>query len=1161
MKTPIYFILFFLTVFSIRLISQSSNIPLADRRTLCNMDQFINRGKTPQEKQLREDLFLKMVGALELLAGYRKSFLTKGGLIDLFPTAYYHTTLAEMKNIVDEHSTYKYPIEKMHQMLAFFDAYQDNRLLWGASKKGLVEEHWRIHFDQAESTLYNDINPACLGIGVVLGSGIDAHVKYDLPRAIRYAYENRSNQSLSKQALEYDFNQTDEIFPKTNEKTKIDIAYIRNCSKYMQDIGEDIFAKELGLFNSDGDVVDMRRDAWDEAYSGQPIKGKNGNNLKPQPLTDHNKLLSSIGDVCDLTVPNGTTIITHGYQAPEVAPIAAGEWMGMMANAIIELKGKGQVLRYNKSSGRYDQIYSKGKAGETILLFDWAKESNNDYKGYSEAAGDALFSSLILGAKRGDFSLKELHFIGHSRGTVVNTLAVERLIVLKNSYPNTTAISIDQVTNIDPHDWGFLNKASDLDDAHKDISIGIPPNNIPNNGTIAWAGIFSDTYYQTNPSLIGEVNLHGRPVLGTMNFEWTENDQGTVLKHGGINGIHLLGYLRTITEGVKIKSSGGAEGGYHLARLGGEAFIRPTSIAGTNQPTFNFFNENENEDVGIVNGSFNRGEDFEIPGWLEHNGANQTRRSKIINGELNINAYPNKPGSITHNRFYIPKDAKFINFDHKYNSDYPGKLSVLINGLSESDQDFDKREDKFRMKCVDVSKYQGQVVTLTFQLNNTGPVFSDIFIDNVQLSMTGCSYNSTLFLFDLSGSMNDHGGGSIPKIEQAKQASKTTINGMRTSNPGLTNQVAVYGFRGACMENPTIQISDFDTDLNTIEQRIDLMSAGGGTPLGQAIRVAECEMAAHLQKEGQQKGKLIILSDGQGTCGNIRPNGVYNSAPLQKNRSVMVDANQCGLAGNTTAAVSYYTVGFNIAPGSPAERDLQYLSQLSGGKYLNVQNQTQLVRAFRKFNRVYIPKENPARSNHSSDAVNEFRKGVTQVKEEYFEEALDLYTTFVEKHPQDCHAVYNLALMQEANDYYKEAIDNYRKYLNMCSRASNKQLVEKQIKNLEEELREFLMFQREVVKSDLEFLNLHFKKIQNGQSVALASEFKGFLMEKDNYYQKLPRLLGNNEIEITELCKEMVFSFQQCKLLIRRNPQKWDQDAIPIISMAYLNLEELLEIL
>ena len=88
------------------------------------------------------------------------------------------------------------------------------------------------------------------------------------------------------------------------------------------------------------------------------------------------------------------------------------------------------------------------------------------------------------------------------------------------------------------------------------------------------------------------------------------------------------------------------------------------------------------------------------------------------------------------------------------------------------------------------------------------------------------------------------------------------------------------------------------------------MSAGGGTPLTNAIKAAECKMAAHLQREGQPKGKLIILSDGQGTCGAIRPSGVYNSAPLQQNRSIMVDANQCGLTNNTNTAVSYYTVGF-----------------------------------------------------------------------------------------------------------------------------------------------------------------------------------------------------------------------------------------------------------
>ena len=125
---------------------------------------------------------------------------------------------------------------------------------------------------------------------------------------------------------------------------------------------------------------------------------------------------------------------------------------------------------------------------------DWAKESNNNSEGFSEAAGDALFAALILGYKEGDFTLSSLHFIGHSRGTVVNTLAVERLLVLKGVNSNKYQINIDQVTNIDPHDWGLAGIASDLNDAHKDILIDIPPNNTPNNGVIAWHGVFSDTY-------------------------------------------------------------------------------------------------------------------------------------------------------------------------------------------------------------------------------------------------------------------------------------------------------------------------------------------------------------------------------------------------------------------------------------------------------------------------------------------------------------------------------------------------------------------------------------------------------------------------------------------------------------------------------------------
>ena len=421
------------------------------------------------------------------------------------------------------------------------------------------------------------------------------------------------------------------------------------------------------------------------------------------------------------------------------------------------------------------------------------------------------------------------------------------------------------------------------------------------------------------------------------------------------------------------------------------------------------------------------------------------------------------------------------------------------------------------------------------------------------------NYSSTLFLFDLSGSMNENGGETIPKIQQAKNASKSTLNALRSNPQGAINQVAVYGFSGSCVTDPTREISSFDTDLNAVEQRINSMYAGGGTPLNQAIKAAECKMAAHLQKEGQQKGKLIILSDGQGTCGSIRPSGVYHSAPLQKSRSVIVNANQCGLSNGSPTSVSYYTVGFNIQPGSPAERDLQYLSQISGGKYLNVQNQTQLTRAFRKFNRTYQPKLSPALPGLSNPEKSNFFKGVTKIKTEYFDEALSIYETFAKQNPGDCNGVFNLALMQEANDFYTDAIDNYQSYLSLCPDASDFVTVEKQVSFLEEEFREFVQFQREVVQSDLNFLKLHFQKIQNGQSVALAEEFKGFLLEKGDYYEDLPRLIGNNKRFFRTITEEISSAFKQCKTLIRRNPNSWDRDAIPLISMSYNSMKELLE--
>ena len=112
---------------------------------------------------------------------------------------------------------------------------------------------------------------------------------------------------------------------------------------------------------------------------------------------------------------------------------------------------------------------------------------------------------------------------------------------------------------------------------------------------------------------------------------------------------------------------------------------------------------------------------------------------------------------------------------------------------------------------------------------------------------------------------------------------------------------------------------------------------------------------------------------------------------------------------------------------------------------------------------------------------------------------------------------------------------------------------------MKEEFQAFLLFQKEIVKSDLEYLKLHFQKIQNGESVALAAEFKGFLKEKGNFYEELPRRIASSAKGVLGLTDQIASAFKQCAVLIRRNPRQWDRDAIPIISMTYLSMEELLE--
>ncbi|WP_298139670.1 VWA domain-containing protein [Flavobacterium sp.] len=428
------------------------------------------------------------------------------------------------------------------------------------------------------------------------------------------------------------------------------------------------------------------------------------------------------------------------------------------------------------------------------------------------------------------------------------------------------------------------------------------------------------------------------------------------------------------------------------------------------------------------------------------------------------------------------------------------------------------------------------------------------YLPHSVLLQKGKSYckneNPTLFLFDVSGSMSQNN-----KWSSAKQSALTTLNNIKVQaqSANISPSISILSFDGACNNDPTKSVVGFTTNLQEVENAINtkIPPPGGATPLPQAIATSEQKLNDYLTANNINKGKLIILTDGESSCGSLRPAGVYNS----------VDNNSGFSSSNKTSSknIKYYAIGFDIQPGSAAERDLQYFTQINGGKYVNAQNAQELTSAFQKFNRIFIPKPSPSITTviDSDNAI--FQQGISLIYDEEYDEALNNYSKYYKNNATDFNGVYNLAIMSEANDLYKAAIKYYEMYLQLNPKANDKVAVQQTIANLKITANAYAEYNKKVVQSDLEYLNLHFKKIQNGESVTLATEFVGFLNEKYNFYKNLSSIVENEDRLFKTNANEVYKGIKDCADAIKRNPQTWDRDASPIISRTYLNMERLIE--
>ncbi|NER12897.1 VWA domain-containing protein [Leptobacterium flavescens] len=437
--------------------------------------------------------------------------------------------------------------------------------------------------------------------------------------------------------------------------------------------------------------------------------------------------------------------------------------------------------------------------------------------------------------------------------------------------------------------------------------------------------------------------------------------------------------------------------------------------------------------------------------------------------------------------------------------------------------------------------------------------------------------STTLFLFDRSGSMASKGASGKSKIEEAKEAAFHSLNSMQ-NNGGSGQEAGFLTFSGSCIDNPTAsQALNFSSDTQQLQNAINAIPhPSGGTPLKEAVDAATKRLQEYVRSNGNgNTPKLIVMSDGVSSCGKIRPPGVYSKGtPLQKRTSSrfasgFTSSNNfnsntsnpevSGLSQQPAVDIKYYTIGFDIKPGSEAERDLQYLARSSGGKYLNAQNEYELTRAFQRFFRLYRPKETSALNDLDPEGLRKFQEGVSSIRRENYSDAKDIFKELIASFPQDYNAVFNLALMYEANNHYTAAIEMFGQYLNLNPEAEDREWVLKQIELLIIDRTAFFEYTRNILNSDLEYLNLHFKKVQNGESISLAEEFKAFIREKQEYYKTLPELLstGNRQLKIG--AGEISRGLKNCTNLIKKDPENWDKNASPLLSVIYLNLERLIK--
>lgn len=423
--------------------------------------------------------------------------------------------------------------------------------------------------------------------------------------------------------------------------------------------------------------------------------------------------LTDIGDLTINLAPGprtGVTVITHGFQPGLGQFEALPSWSLEMGTNILGRAGRGNLFEHNPRTGLWDAVpdpsSNSGNANdEIVLVYNWVAESDRLRKGWLEAAADNLFASLRQPLPGLPASLnllnKPLHFIGHSRGAVLNALVTNLL----GHYFGT---SVDHVTTLDPHPI----IASDPQPGNNQ---NIDPG-IVTYGNVSWA----DNYWRRDGA--GDLDFDGQAVVGARDVQLTEQtlvghfstppphprSQPVPLGDNGYTGFLLgehsdthLWYAATIDfnaeelDGVPLVITGNlpygeVESGWWQSEIGYSATDEPASgranigyaysrLGGTPRPTGDPSREAVTAPgYSLFNGDFRFGSGGAIPGWQAHEdggdaalGGPETDRFLILD---------KKGRTRSHNRFFASA-ASVVKFRYRVDKAKQGSfVTALLDG-------------------------------------------------------------------------------------------------------------------------------------------------------------------------------------------------------------------------------------------------------------------------------------------------------------------------------------------------------------------------------------------------------------------------------------------------------------------------------------------------